>query len=147
VLDGDDALSVAQVEGRHIVGVGSWTGRRTALHTTANGKALLAFSGRALPQGPLERATSRTIISRAALRRELGRVRAQGYATAAGELEDGLNAVAVPVLAADGALRGAISVSAPAYRLDATAFAAVAERCRAAAAHIESRLGRPLRAA
>ena len=40
VLEAVEAVNVAQVDGRHIVGVGSWTGRRTALHCTANGKVL-----------------------------------------------------------------------------------------------------------
>ena len=35
--------------GARIVGVGSWTGRRTALHCTANGKVLLAFGGAVPP--------------------------------------------------------------------------------------------------
>jgi len=147
LLDGDEALNVAQAEGRHIVGVGSWTGRRTALHCTANGKVLLAFSGRPLPGGELATFTARTIVSRAALERELHRVRARGYATAVGELEEGLHAVAVPLRDRDGRCLAALSVSGPAYRLPPEAFAGLAERCRVAAAEIESRLGRSARAA
>jgi DNA-binding IclR family transcriptional regulator len=147
LLDGDEAVNVAQADGRHIVGVGSWTGRRTALHCTANGKVLLAFTGRPLPEGKLRAFTERTIVSRPALERELRRVRARGYATAAGELEEGLHAIAVPLLDRGDRCLGALSVSGPAYRLPPAALAALAERCRRAAAEIESRLGRGVRAA
>lgn len=140
VLDGDEAVNVAQVEGRHIVGVGSWTGRRTALHCTANGKALLAYGGGPLP-ARLEAFTARTITSVAALRRELACVRRRGYATVAGELEDGLHASAAPVLDASGGCRGALSVSGPAYRLPSERLDELGESCRAAAADVGALLG------
>jgi DNA-binding IclR family transcriptional regulator len=147
VLEGDEALNIAQAEGRHIVGVGSWVGRRTPLHCTANGKVLLAFSGAALPSGPLEAMTPSTITSRTTLRRELDRVRVQGFATATGELEAGLNAVAAPVLGPGSKLCAAVSVSGPAYRLAQSSFDVLAAACRSAAAEVESSLGRAPRAA
>jgi DNA-binding IclR family transcriptional regulator len=147
VLEGDDVLNVAQAEGRHIVGVGSWAGRRTALHCTANGKALLAFSGRAVPAGPYEAFTDRTITARGALQKELAATRERGYAVAAGELETGLHAVAAPVLDATGRCRAALSVSAPAYRMEPESFERVGRACRDAAREIEARLGRSARAA
>src|SRR6185503_18585445 len=86
ILDGSEAVNVAQVEGRHFVGVGSWTGRRTALHCTANGKVLLAFGACPLPGDPYEQFTARTITSVEALRADLATVRARGWASAVGEL-------------------------------------------------------------
>jgi DNA-binding IclR family transcriptional regulator len=147
LLDAGEAVNVAQVDGRHIVGVGSWTGRRTALHCTANGKVLLAFSGRALPGGELQAFTARTITGRNALEQELEQVRARGYATALGELEEGLHAIAVPLLDRAGRCLAALSVSGPAYRMAPAALERLAGRCRAAAAEIESRLERSARAA
>src|SRR5581483_455028 len=64
VLDGRDVVNIAQVDGPHIVGVGTWTGRRTKAHCAANGKVLLAFSGkdwRSLVEQPLEAFTDSTI--------------------------------------------------------------------------------------
>jgi DNA-binding IclR family transcriptional regulator len=147
LLEGDEAVNVAQVDGRHIVGVGSWTGRRTALHCTANGKVLLAFAPGARRESRLEAFTARTIASPAALERELRRVRSSGYATAVGELEDGLHAVAVPLFDRAGRCVAALSVSGPAYRLPPEKLAELAERCAGAAAEIESRLGRTAHAA
>jgi DNA-binding IclR family transcriptional regulator len=147
VLEGSEAVNVAQAEGRHIVGVGSWAGRRTPLHCAANGKVLLAASGAAELPARLERFTERTIVERRALERDLDRVRRRGYATNVGELEEGLNAVAVPVRDAEGTCLAALSVSGPAYRLPEGTLAGVARACSQAAAEIEGLLGRGARAA
>jgi DNA-binding IclR family transcriptional regulator len=147
LLEGDEAVNVAQVDGRHIVGVGSWTGRRTALHCTANGKALLAFVAGAPRASRLEAFTERTIATSGALERELALVRAAGYAIAVGELEEGLHAVAVPLFDRADRCMAALSVSGPAYRLPPATLAELADRCKGAAAEIESRLGRTARAA
>jgi DNA-binding IclR family transcriptional regulator len=147
VLDGDEAVNVAQVEGRHIVGVGAWTGRRTELHCTANGKVLLAFSGREPPGPTLHRHTGRTITSQHELRRQLVLVRRRGWASAVGELEEGLHAVAAPVLDGLGRCRAAVSVSGPAYRMPIEALPELAAACAAAATAIGSVLGGGARAA
>jgi DNA-binding IclR family transcriptional regulator len=74
-------------------------------------------------------------------------VRARGYAIAVGELEEGLHAVAVPLRDRAGGCVAALSVSGPAYRMAPAMLDRIAERCREAAAEIESRLGRNARAA
>ena len=106
VPDGTGILNVAEVPATFILGCSSgWTGRRTRPHAVANGKVLLAYGAIPVPRH-LERYTDQTITEPEALAAELARVRASGYATAVGELEDGLVAVAAPVLDAAGALRG-----------------------------------------
>jgi DNA-binding IclR family transcriptional regulator len=147
VLEGGEAVNVAQEDGRHIVGVGSWAGRRTALHCTANGKALLAFS--AIPDLPrsLEAFTPRTITKVGELEREIARVRRLGYATNVGELEEGLHAVAAPVLDPAGRCRAALSVSGPAYRMAEEVLPDLGELCRRAAVEIGSLLPEDARAA
>lgn len=171
IADGGEVVNVAQVDGRHIVGVGSWTGRRTPLHCTANGKVLLAWAGGPLPavrsQGerpesaaaaavstfgrfaahPLEAFTERTITGRADLDAELARVRARGYATAIGELEEGLHAVAAPVVASDGRCVAALSVSGPSYRMPERRLAELGADCVAAGGAIGRLLDGSSRAA
>ena len=132
VADGDQALNVHQVQTAHYVGMVDWTGRRAPLHATANGKALLAFGAAAAPP-KLPRLTARTITSRRALGAELEAVQERGYAVALEELEVGLHAVAAPVFDFAGACVGAVSVSAPAYRLPVERLAKTGERCVAAA--------------
>src|SRR5215212_8267491 len=123
VREGDAVVDVAQVSGQHIIGLRNWIGRRTLLHASSDGKAFLAFDDMELPPEPLAAPTKHTITSAGELAAEIERVRARGWATATGELEDGLNGVAVPVW--DGAERcvAALSVSGPAYRVLPERFA------------------------
>ena len=117
VPDGADVLNLAEVPSTYILNSsGGWIGRRTRPHAVANGKVLLAYG--AIPVPPkLERYTAQTITTRQALNAELETVRRNGYATAVAELEDGLVAVASPVLDSAGACIAALSVSGPAFRM------------------------------
>ena len=63
--------------------------------------------------------TERTIGDLDALERELDQVRRRGYATAMGELEPGLVAIAAPVIGVDGRAIAAVSISGPDFRLTA----------------------------
>src|SRR3954466_3720910 len=82
---------LAQEDSRHFVGGTNWVGRRVPYDTTANGKVLKAFSA--------ERPSSGAGI------------RASGYAIAVDEIEDGLSALAAPVLGPDGIAVAALSIS------------------------------------
>jgi DNA-binding IclR family transcriptional regulator len=137
-----EAVDVAQIDARYRVGGKTWTGRRTPLHATSDGKVFLAFGAATLEPGRLERIAERTITSRVALERELREVREAGWARAVGECEEGLNGVAAPITAADGRCAAALSVSGPAYRLAPEGLAALAGRCTEAAAAISSSLRR-----
>ena len=100
VLDGDTMLAVAQVDGPNLIAVGDWTGRATPLHCVASGKVLLSSLAerevlRVVRRG-LVTYTERTIVELEPLLEELARIRRRGYATAIGEYELGLNAVAAP---------------------------------------------------
>src|ERR671933_644629 len=90
---------VDQVQAPHVMAA-NWLGRPTPLHATSTGKALLAWLGdedlaAALP-ARLQRFTDTTITTRAALRAELGDVRARGFAVSRGELEPALWGVSAP---------------------------------------------------
>jgi DNA-binding IclR family transcriptional regulator len=102
---------------------------------------LLAFSETDIPKGPLQAFTPRTITSIKGLRAELQKIRETGWASNAGELEEGLNAVAVPVFDAAGQCRAALSVSGPSYRVSPERFERLAEFCKQAARLISFRLG------
>jgi len=96
-------------------------GGRSLLHVASNGKAVLAHMStqeqEAYLARPLKAITPHTITDSAALRAELDRVRKNGYAVSLGELDEGVRAVAAPILNATGAPIGAISISCPAHRL------------------------------
>lgn len=123
VLDGDGVVNIDQIIPHSGVVSMSWMGRRTPLHCSANGKALFAFlpedQRAAFLAAPHEHFTPHTVIDRDELAAQLADVRRDGYAAALEELEEGLNAVAAPIMAADGELLGALSISAPAWRMPA----------------------------
>lgn len=98
-------------------------GRPSVGHATATGKVSLAYGGQ-LPPGKLEAYTARTITDRGRLTRELERTRRRGWARAAGERETDLNAVAAPILGAEGHLLGILGVQGPAGRFDEQAMRA-----------------------
>jgi DNA-binding IclR family transcriptional regulator len=141
VLDGSDCVDIAQASGPHLVGMRNWVGRRSPLHASSDGKVFLAFADASAGTGRLRALTGRTIARRNALDAEITRVRARGWASVEGELEDGLNGAAAPVFDSGGRCVAALSVCGPAYRLSPERLAEVGPRAQAAAAEIRSRLG------
>jgi IclR family acetate operon transcriptional repressor len=91
-------------------------GRPSIAHATATGKVLLAFGGAPLPDEPLTAYTERTITDPRALAAELETVRRTGHASAAGEREPDLNAVAAPVFGARGELEAILGIQGPSSR-------------------------------
>lgn len=131
---GEAALDVAQAGSAHLIGATTWIGRRTPLHASSDGKVFLAFGAAELRRSAsLEPITTRTVTDVSELERQLAQARRDGWTTAIGELEEGLNGVAAPVFASRGECVGALSVSGPAYRLPPERLPEVAERCIAAA--------------
>jgi DNA-binding IclR family transcriptional regulator len=117
VPDGGYVLNVAEVPSTYFLNSsGGWIGRRTAPHAVANGKVLLAYDAIQAP-AELERYTADTITTHFQLSEALAAVRRNGYATAVAELEEGLVAVAAPVLDGTGACVAALSISGPAFRM------------------------------
>ena len=121
VLDGDDIVYVARVPTSRIMRVAINVGTRFPAHATSMGRVQLA----ALPDGDLDaylaraelrQLTSRTLTEPDALRAELARIRAQGWALVDQELEEGLRSVAAPIRDRSGRVLAAVNVSAHASR-------------------------------
>jgi DNA-binding IclR family transcriptional regulator len=96
-------------------------GRSVPLHAGASSKAFLAFLrpadiDRFFAEVPLDPLTDATVTSERALRRELGRIREQGYALSQGERLQGAGSVAAPVLGHEGTPLAVMSVSGPIER-------------------------------
>src|SRR5712691_8753613 len=145
VLSGDVVVNIDQVTAwRPVVNV-NWVGKRTPLHCTSNGKALLASLGEddrdRLLAGPLERFTPSTITDPDLLRAQLLEADVRGYAYTIEELEEGLNAVAAPVRTGDGRVIAAISVAGPAFRLTPKRIAVTGRTVVTAAAEVSRRMG------
>jgi IclR family transcriptional regulator, acetate operon repressor len=133
---------LAQVDGHHFLGAGQWVGRRVDFHCTANGKVFLAFGAADVPSGELARLTADTVVSRAALEKELERVRRDGYATTVDELEVGLSALAAPVRGPNGDVIAALGISGPTLRLTGARVAELAPILVQEAQALEERLGK-----
>ena len=145
VLDGDELLTVAQADGPNLIAVGDWTGRSTPVHCVASGKVLLASLAerevlRIVRRG-LTAFTERTIVALEPLLEELARIRRRGYATAMGEYELGLNAVAAPVHDSRGNVVAAVDIWGPAFRLTPPRIPELAAQARETAGAISVRLG------
>jgi IclR family transcriptional regulator, acetate operon repressor len=99
ILDGDHVRFVDQIAGSHRLRAVSVVGSSFPLHSTANGKAILAELGsdelaRLLP-GRLKRYTEHTITSPTALMRELEEIRERGVAFDREEHTIGISAAGV----------------------------------------------------
>jgi len=120
---------LSQVDSHHFIGSTNWIGRRVPHETTAVGKVFLAFGA------------VRIAEQHAGLVPELEAVRVRGYATAIGELEPGLAAMAAPVRAGAGDVVAALSISGPETRLTRERIAGLAPVLLDEAATVSARLG------
>ena len=136
-----DAFTVDFVQSASSVQSVARLGRPSIAHATATGKVALAYGGIALPPGPLERYTARTKVERAELEAEVEQVRGQGWASAVGEREDELNALAAPVRGSRGELAAILGVQGPASRFGEQAMAGARDPLLARAAAVSNALG------
>ena len=114
----EDAITIDFVPGNHQVQPVSRLGRPSIAHATSAGKVMLAFSGRELPDGPLRAYTPRTITDPQELAAEIADVRERGYASAVGEREPDLTAIAAPIRGSRGELEAIVALQGPSARFD-----------------------------
>jgi len=136
-----DAVTVDFVQSGSSVQSVARLGRPSVAHATAAGKVLLAFGGVPFPTGRLERFTPRTLTDPRKLAAAVERVRAQGWAEAAGERERDLNAIAAPILATEGRLAGILGLQGPGGRFDRRARRAAVGPLLARANAVSESLG------
>jgi IclR family acetate operon transcriptional repressor len=136
-----DAITVDFVQSGASVQSVATLGRPSVAHATATGKVALAFGDVALPPGRLHVFTEHTIVDRTTLSGEVDRVRREGWARAAGEREDGLNALAAPVRGSGGELAAVLGIQGPASRFDEEAMAHALEPLLARAGAVSDALG------
>lgn len=143
VLEGDSVMAVAWYDSS---GMGrDRTGRNLPLHATAPGKVLLSSRPERevirLAKIGLTPYTSHTIVRVDLLLEEIARVRKRGFATAFGEHEPTVNAVAMPVFDQRGTVVAALEVRASGNRIPPSRVPALTERIRDAAALITEHIG------
>ncbi len=146
ILQGHQALSIDKVGSPQPVGLDARLGNLMPLHCTGVGKTLLAFQ----PEGvreqllhvlTLERHTPQTITLPALFRKELLKIRAQGYAIDNEEMVPGLRCVAAPVIDHLGNVLAAFSVAGPVSRVTQERVPELARLVCETAREISFRLG------
>jgi IclR family acetate operon transcriptional repressor len=142
-------VHVLRRESRHAVRVDAGLGGDSgAAHATATGKAILAW----LPPNELDRIvgdkglgsfTPQTIIDIEALKEELRLTRRRGYSLDREEFRPGVVCVGAAIRDHAGAVVGAISVSAPAFRATPEYIDQIKVHLIAATDELSSELGAP----
>jgi IclR family pca regulon transcriptional regulator len=123
VLDGAEIVYVARVPAKRILTISIGLGSRLPAHATSMGRVLLADLppeqlDRLLAERPLEALTPMTVTDTGAIKKELQRVRQQGWALVDQELELGLRSIAAPLRNRPGCAVAALNVSTHASRVD-----------------------------
>jgi DNA-binding IclR family transcriptional regulator len=121
-------------------------GATRPLHCTAVGKALAAWLppaelDRLLQRTAFDRKTPTTITSATAFRRELARIRRQGFAVDDEEHVEGIRCLAVPVRDHAGEVRAALCVVGPKSRIPRRRFRELRRLVARVAAGLSARLG------
>jgi len=150
IWDDGEVVYIEKVEPPQVTGglrMASRVGSRNPAHSCAVGKILLSYLSEKelddfLSTKELPPRTAKTITDRAALKRELPAIRAQGFAIDDEENEDGIRCVGAPVFGASGRPVAAISLSGPAFRMTKDVVRnALRKEVMDAAAEISRRLG------
>jgi IclR family KDG regulon transcriptional repressor len=144
-IDDTGVVVVDAIEGTHAVQFSLKIGAIFDLHASAHGKAALAFG----PSDWLERVTERglrrnteyTITEPRALRREIERVRNQGWASAYEESFRGVNTVVAPIFSAARNYVGTIAIFGSIESIPRNPDPKDIEAVKAAAQNISRKLG------
>lgn len=118
-----DIFYLDKVETRRSIVCNTRIGSRAPAHATSAGKIMMAYQSedfveafcRDLPQ--MQPLTAWTITSPAQLREALVRARADGYAMDKEDIEPGLICVGAPVFGMGQQVLAAVSIAAPAFRM------------------------------
>lgn len=140
-----EVVCVEKVETSHPVRLALDAGTRRPPHAGASSKILMAHLPEAeveaiIQERGLPRLCVNTITSVEALRAELERIRAQGYARSCQETDQGAWGIATPIQDWRGDVVAAIGVAGPTSRFSEEVAEAYVGRCKQAAEEISSRL-------
>lgn len=146
IIHGREGLVIEEVPGIHSFRFVLEPGKRFHLHTSAPGKAILAF----LPHeekmdlvGKIKytRFNSRTIRNQDQFLRELKAVQQRGYAIDHAEETEGMHCIGAPIFNRHGFPVAAIWITGPSSRIKEENFDAVGKKVRKHADRISKNLG------
>lgn len=146
VLDNGRAVYIEKAEARSFVKMDIWVGHRLPVHTTAIGKALVAFSNERdvmeiLNLRGMEKKTAHTITNKQKFLRELEKVRKHGFAIDNEENAEGVRCVAAPVYDESGKVVASLGTSTIVLQLNESQLPKVIEMVKDAAKDVSQKLG------
>ncbi|PQJ22994.1 IclR family transcriptional regulator [Tenacibaculum sp. SG-28] len=121
IVKEDKVFHIDKADSLYGLQINTSIGAYQALHATASGKLLLAFSSetsqqRILKQQTLKKFTKNTIIDLVILTDELKKIKDLGYALDLEELENGLVCIAIPIKNKKNKVIASLSASGPLSR-------------------------------
>lgn len=147
-LEGVEVISIERYDGAHSQRSSASLGQRKPLYCTSQGKAILS----AMPPDErdalvreiaLKPLTPYTHTDRRRLQADLKIIAARGWSMDDEEIVVGVRCVGAPVIDPEGAVRGAISVAGPAWRITRERAELLGPELAEAARRIGAQLGNP----
>lgn len=142
---GPEIMYIRVQPSRQAVRINAEIGMRAPYHSTAAGRAILAFQPEsriaALVGAPLSLRTPKTVTDPDKLRKLLANIRRLGYAVEDEENEFGMRAIAAPIRDAQSDVVGAVAIAGPVQRLSLKNLNGFAEPLLVVARAISARLG------
>lgn len=140
-----DVVTIDRLDAEHPIGLRTHIGARRPAYCSAAGKAMLAFKSESdvdeiLARGMPAR-TPKTITDPLQFKAQLWEVTRRGFAIDDEESMEGVRCVAAPVFDFGGRLAGAVSLLAPAMRVDLPRLLELGERTAEAAQTLSHQLG------
>jgi len=121
-LSGHNGICLEKVEGHHALRVSWERGAIFPLHAGSSGKVLMAYlsedeQDEIIEQVGLAKFSETTITDRSRLKRELRKIKVQGYGESDGEVIPGTYGIGAPILSLSERVIAVLSVSGPTQRL------------------------------
>jgi DNA-binding IclR family transcriptional regulator len=142
----DAMIVLEQIPGSHPFKFMLDAGSRVLLHTSAPGKALLAFLPNSeqteiLGRLKLTRFNARTITRKSEFKKTLKSIQKKGYAVDCAEQLEGVHCIGAPILNQHGYPIAALWITGPGERVQASSFETLGEALCSHAHRISQRFG------
>ena len=146
IRDRQEVVYIERIFGSHSLGIRPELGKRASVHTTALGKAMVAYlplqeAAQFLEQYKFNPVTRYSIVDLDRFQKELERVRKFGFAIDEEENEIGGRCVAAPIFNHDGYPVAAVSISVPIQRLPREKIPVFGAKVKEAAMAISHSIG------
>jgi DNA-binding IclR family transcriptional regulator len=146
ILVEGEILSIEQEESGQSLSPRIFIGKRAPLHCTGVGKAIMAYLSEEeiasiVKEKGLKKYTENTITNKEDLKKELEKIREQGYAVDNMEHEEGVRCVASPIRGYTGEVIGSMSISGPAFRINESNIPNIAKKVKECCDCISEEMG------